>query len=192
MGKEIRAFYGQESALRGLAFSPDSQWLVSVGEGHSLKLWEVSSGRSLADFHGHESITSCVAFSPDGRLVASGGLDGAVKLWSATRRAPLTLTGFDGGVCGLEFLPDSRRLVSGAGWFSTRGRLQIWDATTAEPLAPTFERCPEVYEVALHPDGRRLATAQQGSDYGSWGRGGLGPRDRPARMGTGGTSGLGR
>ena len=74
-GNEIRAFFGHEGFVRGLAFSPDGRWLLSASEDYSLKLWEVASGRSLADFHGHQCFASCVAFSPDGRLVASGGQD---------------------------------------------------------------------------------------------------------------------
>ena len=189
-GQEIRAFFGHEGFVRGLAFSPDSRWLLSASEDCSLKLWEIASGRSLADFHGHQSFTSCVAFSPDGRLVASGGQDHAVKLWSATQRAPLTFTGHDGAVHGLVFLPDSQRLVSGAGYRSTRGRLKLWDATTGEPLEPSFESCPEIYAVALHRDGRRLATACLECGR-TWDRAGLGSRYRPARMGTGGASGRG-
>src|SRR5262249_27023313 len=149
-GHEIRAFLGHEGFVRGLAFSPDSRWLLSASEDYSLKLWEVASGRSLADFHGHQSFTSCVAFSPDGRLVASGGQDQAVKLWSARRRAPLIFTGHDRIVFGLVFLPDSQRLVSGAGMSGTRARLQLWDATTGDELEPSFERCPQVRAVAMH------------------------------------------
>jgi WD40 repeat protein len=161
-GHEIRAFFGHEGFVRGLAFSPDGRWLLSASEDHSLKLWEVASGRLLADFHGHQGFTSCVAFSPEGRLVASGGQDHAVKLWLATQRAPLTFTGHDGQVRGLEFLPGSQRLVSGAGGYSTRGHLQVWDATTGEPLEPSFDGSPAVSAVALHPNGRHLATAHWG------------------------------
>jgi WD40 repeat protein/serine/threonine protein kinase len=160
-GNEIQAFYGHGGLVRGLAFSPDGSWLLSASDDHSLKLWEIASGRSLADFHGHESFATCVAFSPDGRLVASGGQDRAVKLWSATRRVPLTFAGHDGAVCGLEFLTGSRRLVSGASYYSTRGPLKLWAVTTGDPLEPSFEGCQGIRAVALHRDGRHLATACQ-------------------------------
>jgi WD40 repeat protein len=35
----------------------------------------------------------------------------------------------------------------------------LWDAMTGEPLEPSFEGRPENRAMALHPDGRRLATA---------------------------------
>ena len=170
-GHEIRPFFGHEGFVRGLAFSPDSRWLVSASEDYSLKLWEVASGRSLADFHGHQFFTSCVAFSPDGRLVASGGQDQAVKLWSASGEHRSHSRDTTVPSSAWNSSPTASGSFRGQAG-STRGRLKLWDATTGEPLEPSFEGCPEVRAVALRPDGRRLATAS----VIEWDRAGLGPR----------------
>jgi WD40 repeat protein/serine/threonine protein kinase len=166
-GKEIRPFYGHEGFVRGLAFSPDDRWLISVSEDQTLKLWEVASGRPLATFHGHQSLVTCVAFSPDHRLLASGGWDHAVKLWLATSSPQLTLTGHD-WVNSVAFSPDGRRIVSGAGGPSTRGQVMLSDATTGDPLGPSFEGCPGLWNVAPHPGGRRLATACRDGTVRVW------------------------
>ncbi|WP_197446453.1 serine/threonine-protein kinase [Tautonia plasticadhaerens] len=167
-GSLIRSFYGHEGSIHDLAFSPEGEWLLSASADRSLKLWEVVSGRPLADFHGHENRATCVAFSPDGRLAVSGGQDHAVKLWLAARRAPLTFTEHDGYVFGLVFHPKSQWIVSGAGYFSARDRLKLWDASTGQTLEPSFEGCPQVRAVALHCDGRHLATACQDGTVRVW------------------------
>jgi WD40 repeat protein/serine/threonine protein kinase len=158
-GDEIRAFFGHEGFVRGLAFSPDGRRLLSASEDTSLKLWEVASGRKLTEFHGHQSFTSCVTFSPDGRSIASGGQDQRVKLWLATPSPQPIFTGHDGFVSGLAFSLDGRRVVSGSGIASTQGRLMLWDATTGKPHRTFPGSIPLVNAVALRRDGRHLATA---------------------------------
>ena len=71
--------------VHGVAFSPpDDVRLASVGEGKTVRIWEVSTGREVLGLRGHTDICLSVAFSPDGRRLASAGRDATIRLWDAT------------------------------------------------------------------------------------------------------------
>jgi len=46
---------------------------------HLLRIWDVSSTRSIADLEGHRGYVSSVVFSPDGAAVLSGSRDNTIK-----------------------------------------------------------------------------------------------------------------
>jgi WD40 repeat protein len=74
-----------------LAFSADGETMVSGGQDHAVKLWDVATGQEIAALGEHEAAVFAVDFSPDGRQVASGGFDKTVRLWNIERlRRPST------------------------------------------------------------------------------------------------------
>jgi len=64
-----------------LAVSPDGKIVASASMDHSLRLWDVQSGRAIAALHGHLSEVWAVVFSPDGKSIISGAKDGTVNFW---------------------------------------------------------------------------------------------------------------
>jgi WD40 repeat protein len=71
--------------INSLAFSPDGQTLVSGGQDHAVRLWNVSTGEEIALLGEHEAAVFGVDFAPDGRQIASGGFDRSIHLWNTER-----------------------------------------------------------------------------------------------------------
>jgi len=64
-----------------LAFSRDGRRVLSGSDDHTVRLWEVKTGKELARFTGHANAVTTVALSQDGRFALSGGIDNTVRLW---------------------------------------------------------------------------------------------------------------
>lgn len=109
--KEVHFFPGRAWAVD---FSPDG-FLLAVGVGKILKVWDSAVGLPLWEVWAHESCTVAVAFSPDGKKVATGSLDQTSAIWDGETGALLQrFRGFPTQVCAVGFSADGRMLVAAA------------------------------------------------------------------------------
>jgi WD40 repeat protein len=119
-----------------VAFSPDSRALATGGEGYTVKIWEVQTGRELATLRGHGGDVYTVAFSPDGRWLASAGEDSTVKVWDTHNAYKMvrSFRGHTGVVASLAFAscPDGLCLVSG----SRDHTVKVWGMTPLSEVSP--------------------------------------------------------
>jgi serine/threonine protein kinase/WD40 repeat protein len=70
-----------------IAFSPDSQLLVSGSADTMVRVWDVPTGVERTTLRGHTGRVMTVAFHPQGAMVASGGAQpGDLRLWDITRQ----------------------------------------------------------------------------------------------------------
>nr|MDT0667230.1 WD40 repeat domain-containing protein [Micromonospora sp. DSM 115978] len=112
--RRLRAF--------GVAFSPDSRFLVDGGDDRTARVWDLGHpGEPILA----ETITINpakvvlgVAVSSDSRVLATTHDDGSMRLWDLTApptslRAPLaTITGHSAQVRGVAFSPRGRLLAT--------------------------------------------------------------------------------
>jgi WD40 repeat protein len=147
--------------VAAVAFSPDSQRLISAGWDKTVKIWDVRSGQEMLSVPGLPAWLTGVAFSQGGQCFAVASLDGTVTVCDAYRGAKVcTLRGEGGPVHGVAFNPVSNRLASA----HHDGSIKFWDiergrAEEGRPLISFPAHTDAVFGVTYSPDGRLLATA---------------------------------
>ncbi len=150
--RAVRTLDGSADWVNAIDFSPDGQYAVSGGDGNSVKVWEVVTGREVQTFTGLSSQVISVAVSPDGKYMLSESSDGVVELWdvdSGQRTYPLEK--HSEAVLAATFSPDGQYALSGSG---DAGTLKLWETSSGRPVR-TFESHQEaIFSVAFSPDGR--------------------------------------
>ncbi|MGD0018545.1 MAG: hypothetical protein ABSD62_04765 [Candidatus Limnocylindrales bacterium] len=151
-----------DGAARAVAVTPDGRRLVSGGDDHTVRIWDLASGRLERTLKGHTDSVRAVAVTPDGRRIVSGGTFDAVRVWDlASGQFVHTVAGQAGyrAVYTVAVTPDGERLV----WGGAGPSVQVWDLARGR-LERTL-KCLDVNvrAVAITPDGR---SALSGGDSG--------------------------
>src|SRR5262249_45711742 len=99
------------NAISQFIFSPDSKTLVTAGQDHTIRKWDMAAGKELRRWDA--SWITSLAFSPDGKVLASGSTDKTIRLWDpATGKELRPQPGHRDGVRFVTFAPDGRWLAT--------------------------------------------------------------------------------
>jgi WD40 repeat protein len=161
----LRTLEGHSGSVRGVAVTPDGRCAVSASSDHTLKVWDLETGRQLLTLEGHSSWVNGVAVSPDGRYAVSASHDKTLKVWDLETGRPLrTLEGHSDRVNGVAVSPDGRRAVSA----SDDHTLKVWDLETGRELHTLEGHSNRVNGIAVSPDGRRAVSASDDHTLKVW------------------------
>ena len=179
-GVPIRTLAGHQRNIWDLAFSPDGRTLASGSFDHTLKIWDVASGRLLRTAGEHmEAIVGVDARRGDGMIV-TGGDDATLRFWRSNGD-PLRTFAAGQFVDAVAFSADGQWLASGGreshgihalvkqliGRHPLGGSnptVRIWRVADGAMVAALDRQAEDVVAIGFSPDGHWLAT---GSDDGA-------------------------
>ncbi len=168
-------FRGSLHFAHDVAFSPDGKLLATAhsynADPGEVRLWDMTTGATIARWPVGDRGVDSVAFSPDGKILAGRihAMAGprpswAIVLWDvASRRELRTFGGPAGRIAALAFSPDGKLLATtGADrvarfWDVASGRQTRWIDGTGSGSA-----------LAFSPDGRTLAINGAGLALTLW------------------------
>lgn len=158
-GEKQHELKGHPGQVNALAFSPDGKQLASCSWGDSVvRLWDVAVGREVRQLKGQGRNVYAVAWSPDGKTVASTS-NNTLYLWDPAtgRERASRMDNVHGGPSRMAYLPDGSAL---AGLHSTT--IRLYDPVTGKVLRSFVPALRALVELAISPDGKRIAASGGG------------------------------
>ncbi|OAQ35071.1 HET-E protein, partial [Linnemannia elongata AG-77] len=167
----IQVFKGHQKAVTSLAYSPNSQQLLSGSWDNTARLWNSETGLTDLILEGEpnkmrpETLYSEVAFSPTGQQVATASHDKSVRLWDArTGASVFVLTGSAGVFSSFAYSPNGNTIAS-TGWDET---IRIFDTLTGLLVLESGSRDDFIMCLTYSLDGQRIATGSLAGRLQVW------------------------
>jgi WD40 repeat protein/tRNA A-37 threonylcarbamoyl transferase component Bud32 len=134
-----RRLMGHTAEIRGLAFTPDGQTVISSARDGEVRLWNAAADSPVRILKPELGTAYCVAISPNGQLLAVGGGDwqrGSIKIFDLASQTELAeIKAFGGFVHSVAFNSDGEQLAAG----SADKSVSIWQLRSTDGAAPGGE-----------------------------------------------------
>jgi transcription initiation factor TFIID subunit 5 len=154
-------YFGHSSAVHGVDFSPDGDFLLSCSRDRTARVWSLRLKTCLAVYRAHTAPVWCAKWAPTGHYFATGSLDGTARVWATDASAPRrVLVGHLGDVDCVAWHPNCNYVATG----SSDRTVRVFDVATGACVRILVGHHAGVRALAMRPDGRCVASG--GDDGG--------------------------
>ena len=148
---------GHSHFITDLILSPDGKFCISSSWDKTLRLWDLTTSKTVRRFTGHRNDVLSVALSPDNRLIVSGSRDKSIKLWNTLGECKNTFQEQKSSswVSCVKFLPGEEPLVLSSYW---DGLIKIWKISTNQVKSKLSGHKGYINCITVSPDGSLCAS----------------------------------
>jgi serine/threonine protein kinase len=149
---ETRRLDGHTAAITAVAIAPDGQSILSGGKDHTIRLWDVATGKEMRCLNSPQEVNA-VAFVPEkDRVLSASGV--SVRLWDVTTGKEIArLSGHTDAVRCLALVPHDPRVVSGG----DDRMVRVWDLHSGREILRYSRHSGGVTCVAVSVSGMVLS-----------------------------------
>jgi WD40 repeat protein len=166
IGRQVRRFkslnegndQGHALPVRCVACSNDGRFLATGSDDHTVKMWDIETGKVLNTFLGHADSVFSVTFNQDGSALAAAGAGEKVLVWDTRTREQIgAFSGHTDEVRCVAFHRDGQWLASGG----EDKMVYLWEGRTGREVRKWGPFTQVVNCVAFNPNGNLLAIATE-------------------------------
>ena len=148
---------------RSVALRPDDgQQTATAGGDGLVVLWE--TGKSPRILRGHRGPVLRVVYSGDGKLLATADEAGSIHVWNLDAEKTLRILSGAAPTTALRFGPRAEWIVAGG----EDGSIKLWNLTSDFPPVAFPGHSYAVADLAVSPDGTRVASASKDRSVRVW------------------------
>ena len=164
-GKIIRSIENAHNdSIFGISLSPDKKHFTTVSADKLVKIWDLTTWKSVATLEGHTGYVLAVTYSPNGDRLATSGDDEVIKVWNTKNKKQLMTFGakLSGPITGLRWISDQEKIKKKA---AEKDKKKAEAINTDKIFAISEDGRPRAYGDLAKHDGTQRSTGAKEKAY---------------------------